>query len=134
MPEPLQVYTAMVVGASAVLIFGLAVLSYIQSRSLGEDVLRSRMFLKSHLLRRGYLILIFAAVGALFLSVPMTLGEQLPWPYLLGGVIFVMGSLNLAVFYFFFLVARWKSPLAALLGRTSELLGGTREDDAADDR
>lgn len=125
----------MIVAASGVLMFGLAILSYLQSRTLGDDVLRSRMFLKAHLLRRGYLILIFAAVGMLFLAVPLTLGGQVPWAYVLGVAIFVMGALDLAALYFYSLVARWKSPLTAVLGRLSEFLGGFREDDAnADDR
>lgn len=134
-PDAFQVYTALVVGASAILMFSLAIVSYLRSRILGEDVLRSRMFLKSHLLRRGYLILIFASVGLLFLTVPLTLGAEMPWTYVLAAAIFVMGSLDLAILYFYSLVARWESPFAAIVGRLSKILGGILEDDTrADDR
>lgn len=135
MPEAFQIYTALIVGASAIIMFSLAIVSYLRSRALGEDVLRSRMFLKAHLLRRGYLILIFASVGLLFLTVPLTLGAEMPWTYVFAGTLFVMGSLDLAILYFYFLVGRWKNPFAAVLARLSKILGGILEDDArADDR
>lgn len=120
--DPYQLYTALVLGASAVLMFGLGLLASLHVRSLGEDVLRSRMFLKAHLLRRGYLLLVFASVGMLFLGVPLLLGASIPWVYVLAASIVGLGCLDLALLSFYFVVAPRENPLSTTLNRLADLL------------
>ncbi len=129
MPDPFQIFTALVVGIAAFVMLSLALLSYIHSRSVGEDVLKSMMYLKSHLLRRGYFIFIFVSAGMFLLGVPIALGADIPTTYYPIVAIFVMAGLDLAVLYFYFLVAPRKSPLTLKLQRLAGLLGGLQRDD-----
>ncbi len=117
-------FTALVMGIAALVMLSLAVLSYIHSRKVGDDVLRSMMFLKSHLLRRGYFILIFASVGMFFLGIPLALEADIPTTYYPLAAILVMAFLDLAIVYFYFLVAPQESRLGQKLASLQRMLKG----------
>lgn len=126
MPDPLRIFTAITMGVAALIMLDLAVLAYLRSRRTGEDVLRSAMFLKAHLLRRGYFLIIFASIGLLLLGIPLALEANIPSAYYAGAAVLVMGSLDLAVLYFYSLVAPQESPLGRQLARLAKLLEGVR--------
>ncbi len=123
-PDPFRIFAAFVMGIASFVMLSLALLSYVHTRRVGDDVLRSRMFLKSHLLQRGYLIFILASVGMFLLGIPLALEADIPSLYYPAATIFVMAALDLAILYFYSLVAPKGSRLSMQLSRLAKLLGG----------
>ncbi len=124
MVDPLRTFTAVVVGVAGIIMLAVAVMAYLRSRRAGDDVLRSRMYLRSHHLRRGYFLFIIVSAGMFLLGIPISLGLDIPAVYYPIVAIFVMITLDVAIVYFYFLVVPPESPLSGPLRRLSELLGG----------
>ncbi|MFQ5837707.1 MAG: hypothetical protein ACE5HJ_02870 [Thermoplasmata archaeon] len=129
MAEQISIFALMAVTAPLLVMLTMAILSYIHSRRLGDDVLRSLMFLKAHLLRRGYFIFILAAVGMFFLTIPMALNLDMPAAFHLVAAILVMISLALGTLHFYMLVAPKKSPLSRMVLRVPSFRGGLKGDE-----
>jgi vacuolar-type H+-ATPase subunit I/STV1 len=117
MVDQRQIYTLIAVAVPTIIMLTMAVLSYIHSRRLGDDVLRSRMFLKAHLLRRGYFIFILAAVGMFLVNIPVALDLDLPILFHAVMAVFVLTGLALGTLHFYLVVAPRKSQLSVRLSR-----------------
>ncbi len=129
MVDAFQTFTAIVVGVAGFIMLAVAVMAYMRSRQVGDDVLRSLMYMRSHLLRRGYFIFILISAGMFLLGIPIALGLEIPTIYYPVVAVFVMIALDIAIVYFYFLLVPRESPVSTPLRRLSELLGGLRGDD-----
>lgn len=129
MVDPLRTFTAIVVGVAGIIMLAVAVMAFVRSRRLGDDILRSRMYLRSHLLRRGYFLFIVVSAGMFLLGIPISLGLDIPAVYYPIVAVFVMVTLDVAIVYFYFLAVPPETPVSAPLRRLSGLLGGLGKHD-----